>query len=602
MNGSSGMLIVKHNTALGTTGAVTVNSGSMLALSDGITIGTGKTMTIYGTGTNNNGVLVNASGINSWAGSIVLGSASLIESDADSLTLSGGINTNNQALTMSSNTGTGHTLISGAISSGGSLRKESVNRLTISGANSYTGATYITAGVLILGANDVMPNSSVVYFNGGTLDNGGRTDQLGQLNIPVSSTLSLRGTGVITFGSVGLLLDYKRLTILGWQGNYGETSTAGPTSATGSRVKFASMLSSYQLDQFWFNDGTNNYYALQLSDGSFEIIPGQDVLLYPRAFSNIIINTLATTGGSWNASAPWVFTVSADNANIKYTDLQTKLGTGSVTINTSNATGTQMGSVILNAGANTLTAYNNGSTSRSFTINANSDITITSGINLTTLNTSSFTSLVGWPSAGLNLTSTTGNITIVGAIATTPATVNTYNGVGYGGLGGSVVINAAGVVNISGVITTNGGGNNLNNYYAGSGGGNGGDVSITGTGGVKISNTINSYNGANSRYQYQNGKPGNLTISTDNATLTSGGVNDGQTAGAFYVGSITKNGTGIFQIKTSSYGGNDNASVALYRSVTTVNAGTLKLGTNSNSNLRDYGDVVVNSGAVLDLG
>jgi hypothetical protein len=156
-----------------------------------------------------------------------------------------------------------------------------------------------------MGANDVLPNSSVVYFNGGMLDNGGYTDQLGQLNIPNSSTLSLRGTGVITFGSVGSLLDYKRLTILGWQGTYGSTSNAGPTSATGSRVKFASILSSYQLDQIWFNDGVNNYYALELSDGTYEIVPGQDVLLYPRSFSNIIINAGGATTGVWSGTGTY---------------------------------------------------------------------------------------------------------------------------------------------------------------------------------------------------------------------------------------------------------------------------------------------------------
>jgi autotransporter-associated beta strand protein len=279
-----------------------VNSGSGLLLSDGITIGSTKQLGINGTGVNGTGVLVNASGVNSWAGSILLNGASTIEMDADSLTMSGGINTNGQVLTVGSNTGSGHGLISGVISGGGGLTKVGVNRLTLSGANTYTGSTYITSGGLIMGANDVLPNSSVVYFNGGMLDNGGYTDQLGQLNIPVSSTLSLRGTGVITFGSVGLLLDYKRLTILGWQGNYGETSAAGPSSATGSRVKFASMLSSYQLDQLWFNDGTNNYYALELSDGTYEIVPGQDVLLYPRSHSNIIINAGGATTGVWGGT------------------------------------------------------------------------------------------------------------------------------------------------------------------------------------------------------------------------------------------------------------------------------------------------------------
>ncbi|NBO50187.1 MAG: hypothetical protein EBU80_10800, partial [Chitinophagia bacterium] len=313
LNSSSGTLVVMNASALGTTGAVTVNSGSTLNLQGGISIGTGKTLNLNGSGVSTSGALLNASGVNSWAGSIVLGSATIIESDADSLTL-GAINMQTYDLTVGSNTGSGHTLISGVISgtNGSSvLRKSSLNRLTLSGANTYSQMTYIDAGFLILGADNVLPGTPI-YFNGGTLDNGGRTDVLGQLNIPVSSSLVLRGSGVITFGSVGALLDYKRLTIFGWQGTYGLTSNAGPSTATGSRVKFASMLSSYQLDQIWFNDGSDNYYALELSDGTYEIIPGQDVLLYPRAFSNIIINSSGTTTGGWSGTGtlvdPYVFT------------------------------------------------------------------------------------------------------------------------------------------------------------------------------------------------------------------------------------------------------------------------------------------------------
>jgi autotransporter-associated beta strand protein len=516
--------------------------------------------------------------------------------------MSGGINTNGQVLTVGSNTGNGHALISGVISSSGGLTKVGVNRLTLSGANSYTGSTYITSGGLIMGANDVLPNSSVVYFNGGMLDNGGYTDQLGQLNIPNSSTLSLRGNGVITFGSVGGLLDYKRLTILGWQGNYGETSAAGPSSATGTRVKFASMLAPYQLDQLWFNDGSSNYYALQLSDGTFEIVPGQDVVLYPKAFSNIIINTLSTSGGSWNASAPWVFTVSADNANINYTDIQTRLGSGSVTITTVYANGTQSGSVILNASGNTLSANNNGSAARNLVISANSHITISSPITLSST-TNGYSVTTGYPSIGVQLLSSTGDVIVSSAINTTAGNNSVGStSAGVAGAGGAVTISAAGKVSIVGAITTTGGYHSWGGYPANVGG-RGGDVSITGVGGVSVSGSISTYAGDNSYYGSRQGQvPGNLMISTDNATLTSGGVNDGQTSGNFYVGSITKNGSGIFQIKNSSYGGYDDANQVMYRSATTINGGTLKLGTNSEANLRNYGDVVVNSGAVLDLG
>ena len=109
----------------------------------------------------------------------MLNSNAVIESDADSLTL-GAISMQTYDLTVGSNTGSGHTLINGVISgTSGTFRKSGSNRLTLSGANTYGQVTYIDAGFLILGADNVLPGSAI-YFNGGTLDNGGRTDVLGQ--------------------------------------------------------------------------------------------------------------------------------------------------------------------------------------------------------------------------------------------------------------------------------------------------------------------------------------------------------------------------------------------------------------------------------------
>ena len=132
-------------------------------------------------------------------------------------------------------------------------------------------------------------------------------------------------------------------------------------------------------------------------------------------------------------------------------------------------------------------------------------------------------------------------------------------------------------------------------------GGQGGDVSITGVGGVSISATINAYAGTTAYWgNYWNQVPGNLMINTDNATVTSGGSNDGQTAGDFRVGSITKNGSGVFRPRSSSYGGYDDAAQALYRTNVNINAGRLVLATGSS--IRDASDVVVSSGAIFDLG
>jgi autotransporter-associated beta strand protein len=54
--------------------------------------------------------------------------------------------------------------------SGMSLTKTGAGTQTLTGANTYTGATIVSAGTLTLGASDVIPDSSVVNLNGGTLN------------------------------------------------------------------------------------------------------------------------------------------------------------------------------------------------------------------------------------------------------------------------------------------------------------------------------------------------------------------------------------------------------------------------------------------------
>ena len=68
----------------------------------------------------------------------------------------------------------------------------------LSGANSYTGATTVTAGTLTLGANSTIPSGSAVTVNGGTavLD-------VASFNNTVAS-VSLQGLGTVS-GTTGVL-------------------------------------------------------------------------------------------------------------------------------------------------------------------------------------------------------------------------------------------------------------------------------------------------------------------------------------------------------------------------------------------------------------
>src|ERR1035437_498822 len=61
---------------------------------------------------------------------------------------------------------------------------------------------------------------------------------------------------------------------------------------------------------------------------------------------DITISTSATSNGSWSGGTPDVFTPSGNSANILNTDIQTRLVTKGVTINTSGG-GAQTGNITI---------------------------------------------------------------------------------------------------------------------------------------------------------------------------------------------------------------------------------------------------------------
>ena len=166
---NAGVLNIQNNSALGTTGAVTVASGATLQIQGGITVN--KTLTLNGTGISNDGALRNISGNNIWSGAITLGSATRINSDSGTLTMTGGIIGAGQSLTLggAGNITVSTTAISGA---GTALTKDGAGTLTLSVANTFTGGTTLSAGTLnINNANALGTVAGTFTINGGTIDN-----------------------------------------------------------------------------------------------------------------------------------------------------------------------------------------------------------------------------------------------------------------------------------------------------------------------------------------------------------------------------------------------------------------------------------------------
>ena len=265
----------------------------------------------------------------------------------------------------------------------------------------------------------------------------------------------------------------------------------------------------------------------------------------PTGFSNVTISANATTGGTWNSSPPYTFSVTSDNAVINVTDLNNLLLTstsGSITINTTNSNGTQNGDISIQ---NDISVVNNTNTAKSLIFNADGNITISSLINIgsTTNN-------------GIAL-----SLTAAGDILSN-ATINTNSTLGTGG---AITLNANNITL------------NLNANLNTSGSTTGGAIGITAAAQLLIYSNITSTGTTR----------GGVTINQASGT---GNTFDGQITGVIDAGAFAKSGSGILMLSGSNtYTGN-----------TTITTGILNI-QNSNALGTTAGGTTVSANAALQL-
>jgi|GEM_PF-5846740 len=107
--------------------------------------------------------------------------------------------TGNGTINVSSSTGTG--TISAPLGGSVGMNKTGTGTLVLSGANTYTGTTTITAGTLQIAANDSIPTGSALnILNGGSLNLGAFNQTIAGLTYqqPTSSNTIIFGTGILT--------------------------------------------------------------------------------------------------------------------------------------------------------------------------------------------------------------------------------------------------------------------------------------------------------------------------------------------------------------------------------------------------------------------
>ena len=99
--------------------------------------------------------------------------------------------------------------------------------------------------------------------------------------------------------------------------------------------------------------------------------------------SNVRISDAVTVNGEWSGSNSegWVFSPTADNANVRTSEIESKLDAGTVSITTVNTSGTQLGSVYLDDDLNS-----NDNDQRRLGIEANGNVELNDYIYLYTTN------------------------------------------------------------------------------------------------------------------------------------------------------------------------------------------------------------------------
>jgi fibronectin-binding autotransporter adhesin len=326
---------------------------------------------------------------------------------------------------------------SGTIVGAGALTKAGSSTLTLSGSNTYTGKTTINAGIIKIGADNVMPDSSEVVLantSGVALDVNGKTDTIGSIsgggasggNITLESGSGALTVNQFTFGDyAGVISGAGSFT----KSSYGvlrltsANTYTGATAVTGGDLIIMinggipntalSLTGSSRL--LLLKDG------LSLNVGTLSGDAGALAWLYPNSVLTINQTSDATFAGTIR-----------DNTFGSVV----KTGTGTLTLSGSN---TYQGATTVNAGALSLAANNAIASSVSVTLANTANVAL--NINGTT---QTIGTLIGGGATGGNVNLGSGG----GALTVSQKTFSDYTGV-IGGTG-SFTKSGVGVLRLNG--------------------------------------------------------------------------------------------------------------------------------------------------------
>ena len=532
------------------TGGTTLSAGT-LAINNS---GSGGTTSAIGTGT----LTISGGTLDNTSGSTMTLSTNNVQNWNGDFAFTGtnDLNLGNGAVTMNANrivtVNGGNLTVGGAISGSTAsftLTKAGAGTLILGGANTYTGATTVSAGTLQTSAANVIADTSALSVSAGAAFVLGGNETVA--SIAGAGNYSL-GANTLTFGDSssqtvsGIISGSGGSLVKNGSGSItlsGNNTYSGGTTISAGTIKI----------------GDNN----ALGSGSLKFNASGTGLASSDATDRTIANALGTFAGS---SAIYTFG-SAGTGNLTFTNT-TSATLGSVrtfTVNnswtsfanaftgsghgiTKNGTGTLIllgansytGATTINAG--TLQIGNGGATgslSTSSAITINGTLTFNRSGDVVQGTDFSTTAIGG---TGSLVQNGTGNLTLnaannySGGTTLNSGTLNIKNASAIGS--GTLTINGGTLNNTNGsaiTLSTN----NVQNWN--------GDFAFTGTSDLNLGNGAVTMNGSR-------------TVTTNGGNLTVGGTISGS-------GGLTKNGTGTMVLSGSN----------TYSGITTVNSGTLKV-------------------------